>query len=227
MEHHTAPEFKVFNDNCAMYDIFEKAKLEGYNLQYVPQIIDKKIQDTNNKDIWNGIYCTPGVRITGTTTIGKKVIVYAHIPNEYSDPENLKNVCENLKHGAGTYSQKGLEQLVDLADNKTVFVLDYDQVMDYYAKKGINSQGTISEIITIDQALKNPHTIPLIGPRAKEYFLLHKKIFGNKVEVYYTDDMDTIPRARLIAINLHGPGSFGGSSLKYSGSFLGKCDPKT
>ncbi|MFA5796834.1 MAG: hypothetical protein WC916_02205 [Candidatus Woesearchaeota archaeon] len=209
------PKFKSFNNDSNIYDGLVNLYAEEYDALHIPQII-AEILDNDNFKLLQETYCTPGVRVTGTTENGKRVVVYAHISNDFSHPENLQHAYLDIKNGAGAYPQEELYRLVKTTDEKNIITLPYDEAMS--AKSGLMS---------LDEAFKNPHARALIGPKIAQYLELYSRVVGDTIDIYHTDDMDTIPRARLLAINLHTPkhnyGSFGGSSLSKGGCcFLGK-----
>ncbi len=96
---------------------------------------------------------------------------------------------KSLRSGAGEVPQQEFQRLVDLADGKNVFKVDYDVL-----------KSSSSGVISVEDALKHPQTIPFIGgeDRANAYLSKHKEVFGNKIGVWHSDDLDVVPRGRLL-----------------------------
>ena len=111
----------------------------------MPQLIDARIDADKDARIFVNWYTAPSIRATGRTRQGNPVVVYGHIPNYFSDPDNIKDVIEHNKliEGAGVMPQNEFQRLVDLDEskdnqgNRLVFVVDYEELK--------NSKGKISK----------------------------------------------------------------------------------
>jgi hypothetical protein len=88
--------------------------------------------------------------------------VYAHIPTYISDPGNLEAIAEKklIASGGAIVPQDEFQRIVDMSDDKNVFVVDYRAIQNAQVGQ-----------IRIEDALKHPHVIPFLGgkERAAKY----------------------------------------------------------
>lgn len=206
-------EAKPFYDE-KMYQALANCQSEGYDAQFIPEIMDSRSVSDKDNEVWNNWYCAPSVRVTGTTKNGRKVVVYAHVPNYFSNPKHIQSALKTIEKGAGIYPEKELQRLVSMEDGERVFVLDYDI-----------ATRAASGVMSLDEARENVHTVPFIGGKARteKYLAQYKKIVGDKIGVWHSDDMDSNSRARVLYVgnrnyiyNLDGD-----NILDDSGRFLG------
>ncbi len=231
----------------------KKCLSEGYEAQFMPAVADARIAAQGDimggpefTDIWMCNYCTLSVKATGKTKQGNPVVVYAHVPNYLSDPDNIEKVIDQgTINGAGRMPQEEFQRLLDLEDNENVFVVDYNALR--------NSCSWGFEI-PLNEAIKHPQTIPFLGgeERAEKYlkkheevignsrkivreegkieFKKHKEVNGNSIGIWRSDDLSDHPLARLlcldyVVVNLGGVRQISGLNGKgYFGSgngFLG------
>ena len=207
---------KPFHNN-KLFQALANCQSKGYSAQFIPEIMDSRSISDRDNDIWTQRYSAPSVIVTGTTKNGSKVVVYAHVPNYFSHPKNIKKALPSVSNGAGIYPEKELHRLIALEDGERVSVLDYDIATK--AKSGRMS---------LDDARENPHTKAFIGGEARTEKCLaqHKQVVGNTIGVYHSDDMDTVPRARLLfADNWNNYGYlYGSDNLSSFGRFVGVRD---
>lgn len=128
---------------------------EDYTPLFMPSIADVRIEVSEDEIVWKNWYCSPGVRATGRTKQGNAVVVYAHVPNYFSNPDNIKEAKrKGLINGAGIMPDKEFQRLLDLEDDKDIFVVDYNKL-----------KSSESGVIQLKDALKHPQTIPFLGGR--------------------------------------------------------------
>jgi len=151
---------------------------------FMPEIADAKINDDS---LWREWYSSVSLRATGRTKQGTPVVVYAHVPNFYSNPENIRQAkAQGLINGAGVLPEDEFQRLLSL-EGQGVFVVDYKALK--------NSQ---SDVIPVERALNHPQVIPFLGgqKRAEIYLAKHKEVVGNKIGVWHNDDLQEQPVAR-------------------------------
>ena len=193
-------------DNC---------QKEGYKAMFMPELADARIKAGKDSELWQKWYSTPSLRATGKTKQGNAVVVYAHVPNHFSNPENIeKAVKEGLVSGAGIMPQKEFQKLVDAEDSKKVFVVDYDKLK--------NSK---CDVISVDFALEHPQTIPFLGgeKRAEKYLEKHKQVYRNKIGIWHSDDLKDNPVGRVLFVGCiyDYDGLYGSYDLGGCGGFCG------
>ncbi len=182
-------EGKVFY-NSGLYKALEECQNSGYEAIFMPQLIDARIESFKDSQIWTNDYDAPSIKATGETKQGNKVVVYGHVSNYLSSPKNIEKAIEQgLVNGAGILPKNEFQRLLDLKDNKNVFVVSYENLMN--SKSGV---------ISLKDALKHPQTIPFLGgrERAEAYLEKHKQIYGDKIGIYCSDDLHEKPLGRLL-----------------------------
>ena len=181
---------------------------------FMPQLADARVLDQNKQSLlWNDWYTTTSIRATGTTKQGSPVVVYAHVPNYFSNPENIRAAIEQgLLFYAGRMPLEEFQRLLDLKDDKNVFVIDHDKL-----------KSSTSNVVSTKDALKHPQTIPFLGgeERAEQYIKAHEKIFGNRIGIWHSDDLKDVPLGRLLYVGDGDYGGLDGSSLGSSARFVG------
>ncbi|GEM_PF-1712488 len=187
----------------------------GYQPLFMPELALVRSRSAKDARPWQVWYVTPSMRATGQTKAGSKVVVYAHVPNYFSEPANIKNVIESgkLKNYAGEIPQADFDKLVDLNGNGRVFVVDYDTL-----------RKSPSEVIHVDDALEHPQTIPFLGGEAiaQAYLAKHKEVYGNRIGVWHFDDFDKkTPHGRVLFLGDDIYGLGGGSGIGIKGRVLG------
>ena len=181
---------------------------------FMPQLADARILDQNKQSlVWNDWYTTTSIRATGRKKQGSPVVVYAHVPNYFSNPENIRAAIEQgLVNYAGRMPQEEFQRLLDLQDDKNVFVIDHD-----------NLAKSTSGVIPTKNALEHPQIIPFLGgeERAEQYIKAHEKIFGNRIGIWHSDDLKDVPLGRLLYVGYVGDGGLSGNYLNSGARFVG------
>lgn len=162
---------------------------QGYKALFIPQLADRRIKAKKGSKILKNWYTTPSLRATGKTKQGNPVVAYVHADNYFSNPDNVKQARQNLVNGAGILPQSEFQRYLDLEDNKNVFVIDYN-----------NLRSSTSGLISIENALEHPQTIPFLGgeERAKNYLKKHQQVYGNQIGILHSDDLKNEPLGRLL-----------------------------
>lgn len=182
-------EAEEFYDNF-LYQALRKCQEKGLEAVFMPSIIDARIESPNNARIWGTWYSTPSIMATGRTQQGNPVVVYAHIPNYFSNPDNIEEaIRKGLVGGAGIMPEKEFQRLLDLEDNENVFVVDYETLKE-----------SGSDVISLEEALDHPQTIPFLGrqERAERYLERHGEVYGGGIGIWHTDDLADRPLGRLL-----------------------------
>ena len=213
-------EGKEFYDNRTDKAL-KACQTEGFEAQFMPSIADTRIEAEKDARIWQTWYSAPSVRATGrgkSTNLshkgGTEFVVYAHIPNYFSNPNNIETaISQGLIKGAGIMPQNELQRLLDLEDNKHVFVIDYNTL-----------RNSSSEVIPLKKALKHPQTIPFLSgkERAEKYLDRHNEVYGNQIGIWHSDDLSDKPVGRLLYVGYYcNNGLYGNNNLNNSARFIG------
>ena len=188
----------------------------GYKPVFMPQLIDAKIVASNDSPLWSNWYLTPSVVVTGANKDGNPAVVFAHIPNYFSNPSNITGaINQGLVNYAGRVPEKEFQRLLDLEDGTNVFVLSGS---DYNAYAGSSSG-----VISLKDAITHPMLAPFAGglDRAGAYLEKHSKVRGNNIGLWHSDDLnDEGPLGRLLFVG--GDGGLGADYILYDiGRFVG------
>ena len=177
-------------------DVALKAlQAEGYNPLFMPALVDAKIQAPRDSPLWDrhgfekSGYSTPSIVAVGETKQETAVIVYAHIPNYLSVPENIaKEIAFNEQDEhklSGTLPQEEFQRLLDLEDGVNVFVVDASKLEkwpdEFYGIDSPSKKQVRRKIDGLDMvAINHPQTIPFLGgeERARKYLQRHKEVYG-------------------------------------------------
>ncbi|MDP2749968.1 MAG: hypothetical protein Q8O89_04000 [Nanoarchaeota archaeon] len=186
----------------------------GYNAIFMPQIIDNRIDVPKDSLFFANWLTALSVRATGKTKQNNAVVVYAHVPNYFSNSDNIATAKkQGLLKGAGIMPQDEFQRLLDLEDNVNVFVVDYNTL-----------KSSSSGVILVKNALSHPQTIPFIGgrERAEKYLEKYVQVYGKKIGIWYSGELNDKPVGRLLYVGYYdGDGRNGSSDLGYYGRFVG------
>ncbi|MFH1073268.1 MAG: hypothetical protein V1743_07615 [Nanoarchaeota archaeon] len=181
---------------------------------FMPQLIDARIaEDDSRAYVWQNWFTALSIRAAGKTKAGHPVVVYGHVENYLSNPENVRIAKKHLVNNAAVLPKPEFQRLLDLEDGQAVFVVDYAAL-----------KSSTSGVIPVKDALQHPQTIPFLGgkERAVRYLEKHEKIYGKKIGVWYSDDLSDEPRGRLLFLgNDGGDGLSGGNSIDVVARFVG------
>jgi hypothetical protein len=186
---------------------------EGYEAQFMPALIDSRINSPKDARIWQTWFCAPSIKATGKTKAGNAVVVYAHVPNYFSNYKNIIKAQKSLRNGAGSMPREEFQRLLDLEDKKNLFVVDYSAL-----------RNSTSGVISLADALKHPQTIPFLGgqARAEAYLEKHSQVFGDKIgNWHYYDDLAEQPFGRVLYVGGSRGNVLNGGYLGSNGRFVG------
>ena len=206
-------EVKLFY-NGSLADALENCNKEGYQALSMPEIADARIQASKEDQLWRNWLSSTSIRATGKTKQGNAVVVYAHVPNHFSEPKNIRNAIEQgLVNGAGKLPEKEFQRLLDLKDDKNVFVIDYNAL-----------KSSTSGVIPVLKALAHPQTVPFLGgeERAQKYLEKHSRVYGKNIGVWHSDDLRKEPLGRLLFVGYYvNYGLYGDYDLDINGRYAG------
>ena len=189
---------------------------EGYQALFMPELALKRIEAERDSEVityWNG---TPSLIVTGRTKQDSKVVIYAHVPNFYSNPVNIRETVESgrLVNCAGPVPQGEFNRLEALNGSGRVFVIPYETLKQ-----------SSSGVINVDDAIGHPQTIPFLGlgrEGAERYLIKHKEVYGNQIGIWHRDDFNkNTPLGRVLCLGNCYVGLDGFSSLDYFGQVFG------
>jgi len=216
-----AEDIKEFS-STRQDDVLRNCLNAGYEALTMLDLIDRRIGSANEERIWQYGHSTLSIKATGKTKQRTPVAIYAHIHHDFSDPDSITGAIEQgLVNGAGIMTQDEFQRLLDLQNDKNVFVVDYGKL-----KKTIESKG---DVFNINIALEHPQTIPFLGgeERAQRYLQKHAQVYGDKVIIWSSDDLADQPLARLLFIGgKYLPSLNGDYALDGHGRFVGIPLPK-
>src|SRR3989344_559320 len=86
-------EAKPFYSNRA--DAALQECQEEHEALFMPQLADARVLNQNKQSlVWSNWYTAISTKATGRTKQGSPVVVYAHIPNYFSNPKNIRAATE-------------------------------------------------------------------------------------------------------------------------------------
>ena len=184
---------KIFQANN-LDDGLRECQSEGYRVLFMPELADARMEAEGNSELWQNWFSTPSLRATGKTNAGSPVVVYAHVDNYFSNPDNIETARKDLVRGAGRLPQEEFQRLIDLAEqgNQGVILVPYEKL-----------RKSPSGVIPVDDALEHPQTIAFLGgqERAEKYLEKHKEVYGNRIGVWHTNDLKgDQPLGRLLFV---------------------------
>lgn len=231
-------QFYDFYDARYSYPIYEAVKdCHEMNMKWLsmPELIQAKIDEPIHSRIWEADnYLTRSIKATGrgkptnnSKKEGNPYVVYAHVDNYFSDYRNLKKIVDNYPNcslpyesirgsGAVFMPEEEFQRLIDLKDDKKVFVVDYNKFPDVELNKnGLYIHDVPRKIFgessSLDDFIKFPQSVPFFGGEklVRQYFEKHKEYFKrDKLGFNYHDDLVGKPVARFLALE-GGKNSFG------------------
>jgi hypothetical protein len=189
----------VTSGNAGLADALQAIEELGLAPLYAPELAVARANAPSNTVLWGRSIFTPSIRATGTTAAGTKVVVYAHVPNYFSNPEHVRTAAVGgaLRAGAETLPQTEFQRLVNLDEQtdgqgiRRVWVVDYETL-----------RRSPDTVISYEQALRHPQTIPFLGSEqsARDYLRSFVRAHGRMtIGVWHADDFDArSARARLL-----------------------------
>jgi len=210
------PERNIFGGETCDVGI-RGCRREGYDALFMPEIIDKRINTLEKDDgIWQNQWLSLSIGVTGKTEGDEEVAIYAHIPNYFSDPENIITaIQQGLVQGGGIYPQDEFQRLfefqrlLDSEGSRRVFVVKADALRKWpnFNSYGINEPtkehmekfgGRIDGIDMV--AINHPHIVAFLGGRERADKYLQR--VNGTVGICYSEDFTTDrPIARLLEVS--------------------------
>ncbi len=175
--------FEIIKENDLESQL-TRSQNNGYDTLYIPQIVDARIVSEGYDDIVENTILSPSVRVIGKSKAGNAVVVYAHVPHYFSNPTNITAARKaGLVNGAAKMPLSHFYGLLDLEDNKNVFVLDHQIFLNAGTYDGVyGNYGSVE----LSEAIENPRLISFFAgrERAERYFArynsyLEKNIFAS------------------------------------------------
>lgn len=164
---------------------------QGFEALFMPDIIDARIESQPDAYFWQNSFSTISIKVTGKTKKGNAVVVYAHVPNYFSNAINLARAIRGgLVDSAAGMPKHEFQRLLELEDNKKVFVVNCDKLKKFHSDKLKKDSMGSGIDIPIKEVLKHPQTIPFIGgrERAERYI----ECFRNYEEIYNKKEANRI-----------------------------------
>ena len=198
----------------------ENSQSDGYRPVFMNELADLRIEADKESELWQKGFVTPSLKATGKTNQKSKVVVYSHVDNYFSNPENIrKAIKQGLVNYAGKIPQDEFQKTVDMdgktdkKGNRLVWVIPYE-----------NLKESPSAIIPVNEALEHPQTIPFLGgeERAKKYLNKFKEVHGKNIGIWHSDDLSDEALGRLLVVgNNCNNGLNGNVDLDNNAQFFG------
>ncbi len=191
----------------------------GYKPLFVPQLADARIASPKKARVWNNWYSTTSLRVTGRSKGNKLVVVYAHVPNYFSNPDNIAKAVRSVEDliyyrtgTGGRIPEKEVHRLLKLEDDENVFVIDYNKL-----------RNSSSGVIDVSEALEHPQTVPFLGgqARAEQYLQQYKKVRGNTIGIRHFDDLGEEFLGHLLFFGNNNKNALNDNCLFIGGRFVG------
>lgn len=226
-------EVEEFFDDMHVTAALSNCINAGFSPLYMPEIVDIKIAAGHNSRPWKvKYYTTPSIRAIGRSKQGNPVVVYVHVPNYFSIPDNIDRFREDEFPFRRRMPQEEFLKLLDKEDGENVFVADYGAL-----------RKSVSGIIHLDDALAHPQTIPFLGgeTRAERYLSKYDEVYGHeighRIGIFHSDDLLDILDMAVGSILYIGEYDYDGQvdlglyghrdlGFPYGGHFLGSKEEK-
>ncbi|MEK6967750.1 MAG: hypothetical protein AABX51_03915 [Nanoarchaeota archaeon] len=222
-----SPAKSFHSERGAQYAL--RALTDGnYKPLFLSQLVALKTGANHDCPFWSTDIATPDSVMKGRTKGGLDVLVIAHVPNYFSNPDNLNRaVQEGLINGYGSIPVAEFHRTLDLEEKEKVIVLagnKYDEFIS--APEGdLSELGYLSpgDYLAACSILTHPAPTPFIGERSKarNYILAHKKIFGNHFGIWHKLPDSDKPIGGLLHLGSSGNNSIGIHALDSETRFIG------
>ena len=173
-----------------------ESERDNKSLAFMPQVVEARIGNKYilaseaYKKIWDRIIGTLSIKVTGKDTRGKKVILYAHTPHYFCNPENIRGAKDI--NGALVMPKEAFNGLLKKVDGEKIFAVDYDQI-----KESPN-------IVPLCEALSHPEVIPFLGKYGAKGYLKSRNVGLRKagmLQIEREDDVYSQPLARFLCLS--------------------------
>ena len=186
------------------YGIFERDSIvatlracenAGYSPLFMPEFAQLRIAYPG---LFKDFGRTMSIRATGKTSAGSALEIYAHVPSDWSQRQYISDAIseEKLIAYALPLTQESFDALEKRNDEtkdgiRLVTVMDHTKVQ----------RGKFGEQ-SLSRALENPHVQAFLGEeeQTEAYLEAHKKVHGNKIHLWHSDDLGNVPVARPLVL---------------------------
>ena len=162
---------------------------------YMPEVAQARIV---GEAPWNRFYDSLSLRVTGKRK-GKPFVLYVHTEHPLTTAEGVRTAkVKGLVNGALHFPQDAFEQLLERDGERApdgtylVKMVGYDKL-----KK------SLSGVISVDDALEHPQTVPFLGSeeRAEQYLKKFRNVHGQNIGIWHCEDLiDNGPLARPLVV---------------------------
>jgi len=189
------PRYEVRSfEQDTVWEALRKTTSAGYQALFNPELVDRRIEDASNFNLWRRWHDTLSGIYTGKTRQGTGVVAIAHVPHYLTNPENTEAVIMQggMIKGAAVTPEVAQEfqRLLALGDDQNLFVVDYKD----WEKAG-------SGVTTLRNALKHAVTVPFLGgrERAERYLEAHSRAFNtNNIGIWKINELGEQPAGRFL-----------------------------
>jgi hypothetical protein len=95
----------------------------GYRALFIPELVDARLESLKESEIWKLPYSSQSLRAAGTTRQGNNVVIYAHVENYFSKPENIRRNLHIYVNGPQPIPTEEFERLLGMEDGARVYVI--------------------------------------------------------------------------------------------------------
>lgn len=200
-------------------DALASCESAGNEALYMPGVARARIDGSAS---WGKFYDSRSVRVTGKSKQGNDaVVLYVHTAHPLATAEGVRGaLSKGLVNGAARFPKEAFLQLLER---------DGEKAGDgTYLVKAVPHnilRESPSGVISIDDALYHPQTIPFFGNEAlaEQYLQEFSKHQGNNIGIWHSDDLHKDgPLARPLFVgNYYYDGLLGNNDFDLNGRFLG------
>jgi len=195
------------------YDFFKKESLvdslaacasAGYSPLFLPEFADLRIAHPLLFRDWGR---SMSIRATGKGRQGNAIEIYAHVPGDWSEQAYIADAI------AG---KKLINYTLPLSDAAILDLEERDGEMDGRTRlitvmDHAEAQKAKFDYLTLEDAMENPHVVAAFGSedRTQRYLAEHKKVWGDTIHVWHSNDLGKIAVARPLLLNFSSLTSYG------------------
>ena len=162
---------------------------------YMPEVAQARI---DGFALWDRFYDSLSFRVTGKSK-GEPFVLYVHTEHPLATAEGVRTAkVKGLVNGALHFPKDAFEQLLER---------DGERAPDgTYCVKNVSYKTLIkssSGVISVDDALEHPQTVPFLGSeeRAEQYLKKFRNVHGQNIGIWHRDDLiDNGPLARPLVV---------------------------
>jgi len=187
-------EYEIFRKE-SIVETLRACEKAGYSPLFMPEFVQLRIAHPGLFKDWGQ---TMSIRASGRTSAGSALEIYAHVPGDWSQRQYISDAIseEKLIAYALPLTQESFDAL-EKRNGETKDGIRLVTVMDHaQAQKWKFGEQSLS------QALENPHVQAFLGEeeQTEAYLEAHKKVRGNKIHLWHSDDLGNVPVARPLVL---------------------------